>query len=64
MSLQTRRGDRFWYENYFAPSGFEESQLNEIRRTTLARVICDNTELDALQPNVFSLEDAFESVQL
>ncbi|XP_047738049.1 peroxidasin [Hyalella azteca] len=34
-----RDGDRFWYEH---PSVFKPEQLDQIRRTTLGRVLCDN----------------------
>uniref|UniRef100_A0A0N4V619 Chorion peroxidase n=1 Tax=Enterobius vermicularis TaxID=51028 RepID=A0A0N4V619_ENTVE len=56
----TRHGDRYWYENFFTPSAFTLDQLNEIRRTTLARIICDNSDqVTSVQPNVFSLPDDF-----
>ncbi|XP_070516525.1 uncharacterized protein Cysu, partial [Cardiocondyla obscurior] len=46
----SRRGDRFWYELPNQPSSFTLEQLNEIRKTKLARVICDNTDLiDSIQ---------------
>ncbi|EFN81202.1 Chorion peroxidase [Harpegnathos saltator] len=46
----SRRGDRFWYELPNQPSSFTLEQLNEIRKTKLARVICDNTDLiDTIQ---------------
>ncbi|XP_032687979.1 uncharacterized protein LOC116852085 [Odontomachus brunneus] len=46
----SRRGDRFWYELSNQPSSFTLEQLNEIRKTKLARVICDNTDLiDTIQ---------------
>lgn len=44
ISLQFKRlrsGDRFWYEN---PSVFTPNQLTQIKQTTLARVICDNSD--------------------
>ncbi|XP_066289159.1 uncharacterized protein [Branchiostoma lanceolatum] len=46
-----RKGDRFWFEN----SGqFTEAQLAEIRRTSLARILCDNTDgTTRMQPDVF-----------
>lgn len=34
-----RDGDRFYYEN---PSVFKPEQLNEIKQTTLSRVLCEN----------------------
>ncbi|CAG9759789.1 unnamed protein product [Ceutorhynchus assimilis] len=43
-------GDRFWYEN---PHIFTLDQLKEIRKTTLAEVICNNAdELNTIQPRV------------
>uniref|UniRef100_A0A915PWL0 Peroxidase n=1 Tax=Setaria digitata TaxID=48799 RepID=A0A915PWL0_9BILA len=57
---KTRRGDRFWYENFFVPSAFTLEQLGEIRKTTLARIICDNSEgIQKIQPNVFTLADNY-----
>ncbi|XP_070492869.1 peroxidase [Chironomus tepperi] len=45
-----RRGDRFWYELPNQPSSFTPEQLQEIRKTKFARVICDNTDLiDSIQ---------------
>lgn len=40
-----RRGDRFWYELPNQPSSFSPEQLQEIRKTKLSRIICDNTDL-------------------
>ncbi|OXU24635.1 hypothetical protein TSAR_006149 [Trichomalopsis sarcophagae] len=46
----SRRGDRFWYELPNQPSSFTPEQLQEVRKTKLARVICDNTDLiDTIQ---------------
>ncbi|KJH51940.1 animal hem peroxidase [Dictyocaulus viviparus] len=57
---KTRRGDRFWYENYFAQSGFTEKQLMELRKTTLAEIICSNTDVKKIQSNVFMRDNIFE----
>ena len=47
-------GDRFWYENGGHPGAFSPVQLQEIRKTSLARVVCDNLDnIDKIQPYVF-----------
>ncbi|XP_054279946.1 peroxidase-like isoform X2 [Macrosteles quadrilineatus] len=52
---RTRTGDRFFYDNGFVPGAFTESQLNEIKQATLARVFCDNTNnVLTMQPYVFN----------
>ncbi|GMR36070.1 hypothetical protein PMAYCL1PPCAC_06265 [Pristionchus mayeri] len=58
---RTRRGDRFWYENYFTPSSFNEKQLDEIRKTKLAEIICANSDVRRIVPRVFMLENIFEN---
>lgn len=40
----TRRGDRFWYENPGLPSSFTPEQLAEIRKITLAKILCANSD--------------------
>ncbi|KAJ8894600.1 hypothetical protein PR048_007264 [Dryococelus australis] len=54
----SRRGDRFWYELPSQPSSFTPEQLQEIRKMTLSRVICDNTDLiDTIQVYPMVLPD-------
>ncbi|XP_014241240.1 peroxidase-like [Cimex lectularius] len=49
-----RRADRFFYEEGNQPSSFSAKQLSEIKKTSLARIICDNSDNIALmQPLVF-----------
>ena len=49
-----RRGDRFFYEEGNQPSSFKPDQLQQIRKTSLARVLCDNSDSIALmQPLAF-----------
>merc|ERR1712150_289666 len=50
-----RKGDRFWYENSGAYS-FTEDQLSQLRRVTLARVMCSNGDnITTIQPHVMEL---------
>lgn len=41
--VRLKTGDRFWYENA-GPQGFSPEQLREIKKTTLASVICDTSD--------------------
>ena len=53
MFKKLRDGDRFWYERGNSV-GFTLPQLDEIRKTSLARVYCDNTaSIIFIQPKVF-----------
>lgn len=48
--VRLKVGDRFWYEN---PQTFTLEQLEEIRKTSLAEVICRNSDnLEDIQPRV------------
>ena len=53
-----RKGDRFWYENGGWPSSFTIEQLAEVRKFTMARLLCDNTDrISTVQMRVFVLPD-------
>jgi peroxidase len=59
--LRLKRGDRFWYENNHA-DGFSLAQVNELRKVSLARMICDNFKLNQVQPLVFRTNDGPNSL--
>ena len=49
-----RSGDRFWYERDDHLTAFTLKQLDEIRKVTMARVMCDNLDgATRIQPWVF-----------
>jgi len=52
-----KKGDRFFYDlGNDSNIAFTLPQLNEVRRTSMARIICDNTdELDSIQPLAFKM---------
>merc|ERR1711868_349705 len=52
-----KKGDRFFYDlNVDKNIAFSLQQLDEVRKTSLARIICDNTdELDSIQPLAFKM---------
>lgn len=57
-----RKGDRFWYENGDFESSFNPAQLQQIRKVTLAQIICETmTQVDTIQPFVFLTADNFRN---
>ncbi len=64
--LDSKRGDRFFYEN--APNetlgtqhtAFSLTQLNEIKKQSLSALICRNYDLISIQPNSFFLSNIDE----
>jgi len=48
-----KKGDRFFYESGPSPTSFSLTQLREIRKMTLSKLICDNTDMNEIQPFAF-----------
>lgn len=60
--LNLRKGDRFWYENGNHPGAFTPTQLQEIRKSSLSRIICDGLDdIESLQPFAFLTVDGFNN---
>ena len=45
-----KNGDRFFFSLNKSASGFSPAQLAEIKKVSWARVMCDNSGLESIQP--------------
>ncbi|XP_041988784.1 peroxidase-like isoform X2 [Aricia agestis] len=52
---RTRSGDRYFYSHSDEAGGFTKRQLTEIRRASLARLLCDNAGVTRVQKDAFQL---------
>ncbi len=48
-------GDRFFYTHWNGAGGLSGEQLDYVRGRTLAKVICDNTDINRIPASVFNL---------
>ena len=48
-----KKGDSFFYDLGNRPSSFTLEQLDEIRKASMARIFCDNTDIGRMQPLAF-----------
>ncbi|KPJ13122.1 Chorion peroxidase [Papilio machaon] len=54
---RTRIGDRYFYDNGEMPHSFTPEQLKEIKKASMARLICDNTDgVSYVQRKAFEME--------
>lgn len=57
---QLRKCDRFWYESDDPNLKFTEAQLNEIRKSTLSKLVCENMDSPGdMQRAAFDLPSNF-----
>lgn len=52
---RTREGDRYFYSfiNSRKPWEFTSKQIEEIQKVTLSKIICDNADVESVQPEAF-----------
>ncbi|XP_046572556.1 myeloperoxidase-like [Haliotis rubra] len=53
-----KKGDRFWHEEDNDFVKFTPAQLEQIRKSSLSRVVCDNTNTNNIQSNAFVKDSA------
>lgn len=54
-----RNSDRFWYENDIPPSSLTLKQLQAIRRSSLAGILCAAGGVRSSQPKAFIRQDSY-----
>ncbi|XP_012253358.2 uncharacterized protein LOC105684530 isoform X2 [Athalia rosae] len=60
-----RKGDRFWFENPNGESSFTPAQLQQIKRVTLAQILCKTADsIETIQPFVFLTPDTFRNQRI
>ncbi|XP_061167630.1 peroxidasin-like [Saccostrea echinata] len=52
---ELKKGDRFWFENPDPRTGFTIKQLSAIRRMSLAKIMCNNLDIERIQQRVMFL---------
>ncbi|KAF7389163.1 hypothetical protein HZH66_010300 [Vespula vulgaris] len=62
--VNVRYSDRFWYENDIPPSGLTSAQLAEIRKVSLAGLLCENSEIRKIQPKAFIQQDPYLNAKI
>ncbi|KAJ8969968.1 hypothetical protein NQ317_008531 [Molorchus minor] len=63
--IDLMKTDRFWYENDLPPSSLTTEQLKEIKKVTIAGLLCANTDdLDQIQPKAFIQEDTYLNARI
>lgn len=57
-----RKGDRFWYENPHSENALTPPQLEQIRRVSLAKILCKTLDnIETIQPFVFLTVDTLRN---
>ena len=57
-----KKGDRYFYDLAGHPGQFSTDQLQEIRKSSMSRILCDNSNVSQLQPLSFIGPASFNPV--
>ncbi|KAI5634234.1 peroxidase domain-containing protein [Phthorimaea operculella] len=56
---RTRTGDRYFYDNSEMPHSFTSEQLQQIKKASMARLVCDNSDVKFVQKRAFEMETSY-----
>ncbi|CAJ0920013.1 unnamed protein product, partial [Mesorhabditis belari] len=62
--IKLKFSDRFWYDSSLAPTAFTSLQIAEIKKFTVANLLCLSEEVAFVQPSAFLLSDHFDNAPL
>lgn len=62
--IKLRNSDRFWYENDIPPSSLKLEQITEIRKVSLAGILCANSDIAKIQPKSFIQQDPYLNARI
>jgi len=57
-----KKGDRYFYDLGRQSGSFSQAQLQEIRKSSMSRILCDNSGVSQLQPLAFQVPSSFNQV--
>lgn len=57
-----KKGDRYFYDLSGHPGQLSAAQLAEVRRASMARILCDNSGVSQMQPLAFLGPESFNPV--
>ena len=57
-----KKGDRYFYDLSGHPGELGAAQLAEVRRASMARILCDNSGVSQMQPLAFLGPETFNPV--
>ena len=57
-----KKGDRYFYDLSGHPGQFSKDQLQQIRKASMSRILCDNSGVSQMQPLAFIGPTSFNPV--
>ena len=57
-----KKGDRYFYDLGRQSGSFSQAQLQEIRKSSMSRILCDNSGVSQMQPLAFQVPSQINPV--